>query len=339
MTTQHLSPLTMLLSRHTRRREFITLLGGAVGAWPLAARAQQPAMPVVGYLVPGVFGQNLALVRRALAEAGYVEGRNLTIEYRFAEGQYERLPELAAELVQRQTAVIIAVTSPAALAAKAATATIPIVFNTPDDPVGIGLVASLARPGGNATGVHQFNSGLGAKQLGLLHELVPSASRVGLLLNPNNSNVDVMTREVTAAATTIGVEIGVVRARDRREIEVAFATLVRNRADALVVGADSFFFGRRLQLATLATRHGIPAIYNAREYPEAGGLMSYGASLTEVFRYLAVYATRILKGDKPSALPVVQSTKLDFVINIPTARALGLEVPPMLLASADEVIE
>jgi putative tryptophan/tyrosine transport system substrate-binding protein len=322
-----------------RRREFITLLGGAVGAWPLAARAQQPAMPVVGYLVPGVFGQNLALVRRALAEAGYVEGRNLTIEYRFAEGQYERLPELAAELVQRQTAVIIAVTSPAALAAKAATATIPIVFNTPDDPVGIGLVASLARPGGNATGVHQFNSGLGAKQLGLLHELVPSASRVGLLLNPNNSNVDVMTREVTAAATTIGVEIGVVRARDRREIEVAFATLVRNRADALVVGADSFFFGRRLQLATLATRHGIPAIYNAREYPEAGGLMSYGASLTEVFRYLAVYATRILKGDKPSALPVVQSTKLDFVINIPTARALGLEVPPMLLASADEVIE
>jgi putative tryptophan/tyrosine transport system substrate-binding protein len=322
-----------------RRREFITLLGGAVGAWPLAARAQQPAMPVVGYLVPGVFGQNLALVRQALAEAGYVEGRNLTIEYRFAEGQYERLPELAAELVQRQTAVIIAVTSPAALAAKAATATIPIVFNTPDDPVGIGLVASLARPGGNATGVHQFNSGLGAKQLGLLHELVPSASRVGLLLNPNNSNVDVMTREVTAAATTIGVEIGVVRARDRREIEVAFATLVRNRADALVVGADSFFFGRRLQLATLATRHGIPAIYNAREYPEAGGLMSYGASLTEVFRYLAVYATRILKGDKPSALPVVQSTKLDFVINIPTARALGLEVPPMLLASADEVIE
>jgi putative tryptophan/tyrosine transport system substrate-binding protein len=321
-----------------KRRQFITLLGSAA-TWPLAARAQQPAKPMVGYLVPGVSSGGTTYLRQTLAEAGYVEGRNLTIEYLFAEGQYERLPVLAAELVQRQAAVIIAVTTPAALAAKAATATIPIVFSTPDDPVGVGLVASLARPGGNATGVHQFNTALGAKQLGLLRELVPSAARVGLLVNPNNINAEVMTREVTAAAATIGVEIGVVRARDRSEIEAAFATLVHNRADGLVVGADSFFFGRRLQLATLATRHGIPAIHNAREFPEAGGLMSYGASLTEVYRYLGVYTARILKGDNPSALPVVQSTKFDFVINIPTARALGLDVPPQLLARADEVIE
>jgi putative tryptophan/tyrosine transport system substrate-binding protein len=300
-------------------------------------------VPVVGYLVPGVSGQSaqlLALVRQTLAESGYVEGRNLTIEYRFAEGQYERLPALAAELVQRQAAVIIAATTPAALAAKAATATIPIVFNTPDDPVSVGLVASLARPDGNATGVHQFNAGLGAKQLGLLRELIPSAARVGLLVNPNNSiAAETMTREVRAAAATMGVEIGVVQARDRSEIGDAFATLVRNRADALVVGADSFFLGRRLQLATLTTRHGIPAIYNAREFPEAGGLMSYGASLAEVFRYLGAYTARILKGAKPSDLPVVQSTKLELVINHETARILSLTVPENLLAIADEVIE
>jgi putative tryptophan/tyrosine transport system substrate-binding protein len=325
-----------------KRREFVTLLGGAA-AWPLVARAQSAPKPVVGYLVPGVTGQNahlLPLVRQALAEAGYVEGRNLTIEYRFAEGQYDRLPALAAELVQRQAAVIIAVTSPAALAVKAATATIPIVFNTPDDPVGVGLVASLARPGGNATGVHQFNTALGAKQLGVLRELVPSVARVGLLVNPNNSNVaETMTREVTATAATLGVEIGVVRARDRSEIGAAFATLVRNRADALVVGADSFFLGRRLQLTTLATRHAIPTIYNAREFPEAGGLMSYGASLAEVFRHLGAYTARILKGDKPADLPVLQSTKLELVLNHETARILGLTVPDRLLALADEVIE
>jgi len=240
---------------------------------------------VVGYLspsFPGPLAHLQALLRQILAEAGYVEGRNLTIEYRYAEGQYDRLPGLAAQLVELPAAVIIAGTTPAALAAKAATTTIPIVFNTPDDPVGVGLVASLARPGGNATGVHQLNSALGAKQLGLLHELVPSAARVGLLVNPNNSNAEVMITEVTAAASAIGLEIGVVRASDRSEIEAALATLARNRAEVLVVGADSFFFGRRLQLATLATRHAIPAIYNAREFPEAGGLMSYGASLTEV---------------------------------------------------------
>jgi len=321
------------------RREF-TLLGGAAAAWPLAARAQSAAKPMVGYLSPGVTGQNAHLLRQSLAEAGYVEGRNLTIEYRFAEGQYERLPALAAELVQRQAAVIIAVTTPAAFAARAATATIPIVFNTPDDPVGVGLVASLARPGGNATGVHQFNTALGTKQLGLLRDLIPSAARVGLLVNPSNSNTaETMTREVTEAAATMGVEIGVVRARGRSEIGAAFATLVRNRADALVVGADSFFFGRRLQLATLATRHAIPALYNAREFPEAGGLMSYGASLAEVFRYLGAYTASILKGDKPADLPVVQSTKLELVLNHETARILGLTVPDKVLALADEVIE
>ena len=242
--------------------------------------------------------------------------------------------------MQRQAAVIIAGTTPAALAAKAATATIPILFNTPDDPVGVGLVASLARPGGNATGVHQLNTALGAKQLELLRELVPSAARVGLLVNPNNTNAEaVMTREITAAASIIGVKIDVVQASDRSEIGTAFATLVRNRADALVVGADSFFFGRRLQLATLATRHAIPTIYNAREFPEAGGLMSYGASLSEVYRYLGAYTARILKGDKPADLPVVQSTKLELVINHETARVLDLPVPDKLLAIADEVIE
>jgi putative ABC transport system substrate-binding protein len=326
-----------------KRREFITLLGGAAAAvWPLAARAQQRAMPVIGYLspsFPGPLAHLQALLRQILAEAGYVEGRNLTIEYRYAEGQYDRLPGLAAQLVQRQAAVIIAGTTPAALAAKAVTTTIPIVFNIPDDPVGVGLVASLARPGGNATGVHQLNSALGAKQLGLLRELVASAARVGLLVNPNNSNAEVMITEVTAAASAIGLEIGVVRASDRSEIEAALATLAHNRAEALVVGADSFFFGRRLQLATLATRHAIPAIYNAREFPEAGGLMSYGASLTEVYRHLGAYTARILKGATPASLPVVQSTKLELVINHETARILGLTVPDKLLAIADEVIE
>jgi putative ABC transport system substrate-binding protein len=325
-----------------RRRDFITLIGGAAAACPLAARAQQPARPVVGYLVPGNSGQNTQLVavfRQVLTEGGYVEGRNLTIEYRSAEGEYDRLRALAAELVQRQAAVIVAVTTPAALAAKAVTATIPILFNTPDDPVGVGLVASMARPGGNATGVHQFNTALGAKQLGILRQLVPDATRVGLLVNSSNNNAEVMAGEVSAAASAIGVEIDVVRASDRSQIEAAFATLVRNRADALVVGADSFFFGRRLQLATLATRHAVPAIYNAREFPEAGGLMSYGASLTEVWRYLGAYAVRILKGAKPADLPVVQSTKLELVINHETARIVGLTVPDMLLAIADEVIE
>ena len=327
------------------RRDFITLLGGAAAAWPLAARAQQAAMPVIGFLQAGSPGPTALLVavfRQGLAEAGYVEGHNVTIEYRWAQGQYDRLPALAAELVRRQVAVIVAAPVPAAVAAKAATATVPIVFNAAGDPVKLGLVAGLARPGGNATGVHSFQAELGAKQLGLLRELLPTAARIGLLVNPINpiiENVESVTKDVTEAASAIGVEIDIVRASDSREIEFAFVTLVRNRADALVVSADSFFYNRRLQLATLATRHAIPAVYFVREFAEAGGLMSYGTSLTEMYRQIGVYVGRILKGAKPAELPVVQSTKFEFVINIPTARALGLDIPPTLLARADEVIE
>ena len=323
------------------RREFITLLGGAA-AWPRAARAQQAGMPVVGYLdasSPGASAPRVAIFRRGLAEAGYVEGRNVAIEYRWAEGRYDRLPEMAAELVRREVAVIVASTIPAAVAAKAATAAIPIVFYVAGDPVKLGLVASLSRPGRNATGVNNFAAELGAKHLGLLRELLPTARRIGLLVNPTNPNVEGATKDVTAAALATGVEIDVVRASDSREIEVAFATLVRNRADALVVGPDAFFTSRRLQIATLATRHALPAVSNSREFAEAGGLMDYGTSLTEVYRQLGVYAGRVLKGDKPAELPVVQSTKFELVINLPTARALGLEIPATLLARADEVIE
>jgi len=246
---------------------------------------------------------------------------------------------MAAELVRRQVAVIVATPIPAAIAAKAATATIPIVFNVAGDPVRLGLVASLARPGSNATGVNSFLAELGAKQLGLLRELLPTAARIGLLVNPTNANVEGVTKDVTAAAATLGVQIDVVQASDSREIEAAFAMLVRNKANALLIGSDVFFSSRRVQLATLTTRHAIPAVQNVREFAEVGGLMSYGTSLTEAFRQLGVYTGRILKGAQPADLPVVQSTKFEFVINLPTARALGIEIPPTLLARADEVIE
>jgi len=324
-----------------RRREFITLLGGSAAAWPLSARAQQPAkLPTVGFLgagTPSTYSQ--WAFRQGLDEAGYVEGRNVTIEYRWAEGQYDRLPAMATELVQRQVAAIVTFPIPAAIAAKAATATIPIVFNVAGDPVKLGLVASLARPGSNATGVNSFLAELGAKQLGLLHELLPKAARIGLLVNPSNANVEGVTKDVMAAAATLGVQIDVVQASDSREIEAAFTTLVRNKANALLIGSDVFFSSRRVQLATLTTRHAIPAVQNVREFAEVGGLMSYGTSLTEAFRQLGVYTGRILKGAKPADLPVVQSTKFEFVINLPTARALGIEIPPTLLARADEVIE
>jgi putative ABC transport system substrate-binding protein len=324
------------------RREFITLLGGAAAAWPLAGRAQQPAMPVIGYLgagSPAPSAGPVAILRQGLAEAGYVEGRNVAIEYRFAEGKYDRLPSLAAELVRRQVAVIVAVPNPAALAAKAATTTIPIVFLTADDPVKLGLVANLARPGGNVTGASILFAELGPKQLGLLRELVPTAVRIGLLINPSNVNAADITKDLTAAGAAMGVQIEVVQASNILEIDAAFTSLVRKRADALVVGTDSFFFNRRLQLATLATRHAVPAVYNAREYAEAGGLMSYGTSLMEAFRQVGIYTGRILQDAKPADLPVVQSSKFEFVINLSTARALGLEIPPTLLARADEVIE
>jgi len=324
-----------------RRREFITLVGTAA-TWPLAARAQQPAMPVIGFLsalLQATTAPDTATVRLSLAEAGYVEGRNLGVEHRFAEGQYDRLPTMASELLRRQVAVIVAMGTPAALAAKAATASLPIVFSVTEDPVNLGLVASIARPGGNATGVSFLLSELAPKQLGLLRELLPAASRFGLLVNPKNENAETITRDLKAAAAKISVEISVVQASNSREIEAAFAALVRDKVDALVIGTDPFFYSRRVQLTTLATRHALPAVYNLRGYAEAGGLMSYGTSITEAYRQVGVYTGRILKGEKPTDLPVVQSTKFDFIINLPTARAIGLEIPPMLLARADEVIE
>ncbi len=323
-----------------RRRKFITLVGGAAAAWPVGIRAQQPAMPVIGYLSVGTPPAHLlAVFKQSLAEAGFIEGRNVAIETPSADGRYDRLPGLAADLVRRQVAVIVAITGNPALAAKQATATIPIVFNVADDPVELGLVASLARPGGNATGVSFLFSDLVAKHLGLLRELLPRAARIGLLVNPQNANADTLAKNGTAAAASTGTEIIVLRASDARAIEDAFATLARQQADALVVGADGYFFRRRVQLATLAARHGLPTVFTTREYAEAGGLMSYGTSLPEAFRMTGLYTARILKGAKPADLPVVQSTKFDFVINIPTARALGLELPPTLLARADEVIE
>jgi putative tryptophan/tyrosine transport system substrate-binding protein len=322
-----------------KRRQFITLLGGAA-AWPVAARAQQAAVPVVGYLSVGApVAHLLAVFKQSLAEAGFVEGRNVAIETPSADGHYDRLPALAADLVRRQVAVIVAITANPALAAKEATATIPIVFNVPEDPVGLGLVASIARPGGNATGVSFLFSDLVAKHLGLLRELMPRAARIGLLVNPQNANADILTKNATAAAASTGTEIIVFRASDAGAIEDAFAMLARQRADALMVGVDGYFFRRRVQFATLAARHGLPTIFTTREYAEAGGLMSYGTSLPEAFRMTGLYTARILKGAKPADLPVVQSTKFDFVINIPTARALGLTIPPSLLATADEVIE
>jgi putative tryptophan/tyrosine transport system substrate-binding protein len=325
------------------RREVITLLGGAAAAWPFVARAQQPKVPVIGFLGPGqaaASAQTLAVIRQSLVEAGYVEGRNVAIEYRFAEGRYDRLPAMAAELVRREVAVIVASGgTAAALAAKAATATIPIVFGVTDDPVALGLVVSFARPGGNATGINFPLAELAAKELGLLHELVPTARRIGLLVNPNNSPSAAVTKDVTAAASALGIEIGVVEAGNNRAIEGAFGILVGSRSEALLIGTDPFFFSRRVQLATLTARHVIPAAFNSREFVEVGGLMSYGSSLTEVFRQLGAYTVRILKGTKPADLPVVRSVTFEFVINMSTARALGLDVPATLLARADEVIE
>jgi putative tryptophan/tyrosine transport system substrate-binding protein len=327
-----------------RRRDFVTLLGGAAAAWPLAARAQQPAMPVIGFVSGRSLegsARHVGALRKGLSETGYVEGQNVTVEYYWLDGQYERLPSLMADLVRRRVAIIATPGSnPAALAAKAATKTIPIVFGVGEDPVKLGLVASLARPGGNATGINFFVAELAAKRLGLLHELVPKAVRIAVLVNPANApTAEATLRDIPEAARAMGLQIQVLNASTSREIEAAFATLVRDQAEALYVAADGFFTGRRVQFATLATRYSIPMAHSARETVEAGGLMSYGTDVLDMYRQVGVYAGQVLKGAKPADLPVLQSTKFEFVINAQTARALGIEVPNSIQLLADEVIE
>ena len=326
-----------------KRREFITLLGGAA-AWPLAARAQQLPLPVVGFINGGSADGSAPFVtafRKGLNETGHVEGQNLIVEYRWLEGQYQRLPSVVAEFVRRRVTVIATPGFTAgAQAAKAATTTIPIVFSVAEDAVKLGIVASLARPGGNATGINIFTSEVVAKRLGLLHDLVPKAVRVAVLINPANAPVaETMLREVPEAARAIGLQIQVLNASTSREIEAAFATHVRDRADALFVAPDGFFGSRRVQFATLAAHHRVPAAYPLREFVEVGGLMSYGTDFLDSWHQVGVYTGQILKGAKPADLPVLQSTKFEFAINLQTARALGIEVPNSLQLLADEVIE
>ena len=322
-----------------RRREFITFLGGAV-AWPLAAGAQRPAIPVIGYLDSGsIETSRVVAFHKGLSESGYVEGRNVAIEYRWAHNEVDRLPELAADLVRRRVAVIVTSAIAAALAAKAAATTIPIVFGTGADPIQEGLVASLNRPGGNITGITSISVELTPKRLGLLHELLPRAARLAVLVNSNDPNAASMITNVRAAASTVGRQIEVFFASTNREVETAFASLAQKRADALLVLPSVFFSDRRVQLATLAAHYRMPASYPSRENVEAGGLMSYGASITDRYRQVGIYTGRVLKGDKPVDLPVMQSTRFEFVINLQTARLLGLEVPSTLLTLADEVIE
>src|SRR5262245_25254492 len=326
-----------------RRREFIRLLGGAAAAWPVAARAQQPAIPVIGFLNPASADASADRLRgfhRGLKDAGYVVGENVAIEYRWTEGQNNRVPELAAELVRRQVSVIAAFAPVAALAAKAATTAIPIVFGVNEDPVKLGLVGSLARPGSNATGINFFTAELAAKRLDLLHELVPRGTRVAVLVNPANvSSTESTLRDVAAAARTIGLQIQVLNSGTIREINATFASFERERPDVLFVAGDGFFTSRRVQLANLASRHAIPASYSQREFADVGGLISYGPNLADAFRQVGACVGRILSGTKPADLPVQQSSKFELVINVQTAGMLGITVPDKLLAASDEVIE
>jgi putative ABC transport system substrate-binding protein len=324
-----------------RRREFIAIVGGAAAAWPLAARAQ--AMPVVGFLgapSPVPYTRYVAAIHQGLKEVGYVEGQNVTFEYRWAEGHYDRLPALAADLVGRHVAVIVPIGgAPATVAAKDATAVVPIVFNIGADPVELGLVSSLSRPGGNVTGVAMLAVELEAKRFELLHELVPTAALIAFLVNPNNPQAETQVQDVQRAARSIGQRVLILRADTERELNKAFATLIQERADALLVGADTFFVSQPILFVLLTARHAIPAIYPWRSHVEAGGLMSYGASLLDAYRQAGVYAGRVLKGEKPADLPVSQSTKFELVINLKTANAIGFTVPATLIARADEVIE
>ena len=327
-----------------KQREFITLLGGAAAAWPLAARAQQAAMPVIGFLHPASpdrFADRLRGFRQGLKDAGYAEGENVAIEYRWADNQFDRLPALAAELVRRQVSVIAALGGPVpALAAKAATAIIPVVFLVAEDPVRLGLVASLARPSGNLTGINFFNAELGAKRLELLRTLVPGAARVAILVNPANAQTTETTlRDLEPAGRAMGLQLQVLNASSSRDIDKAFEALARDRPDAVFVSLDTSFADRRVQLVHLASRHAIPATYALRDFVEAGGLISYGTNFVDAYRQAGAYTGRILKGAKPADLPVVQSSKFELVINHQTARILGLTVPQSLLVAADEVIE
>jgi putative ABC transport system substrate-binding protein len=323
------------------RREFITLLGGAAVAWPLAARTQQP-MPVVGFLLAGApkpLQAPLAGFRRGLAESGYVEGQNVAIEYRFAEGRVDRLPVLAAELVRQQVVVLVASSPDGALAAKRATATIPIVFSVGGDPVQLGLIASLSRPGGNVTGVFQFTAALEAKRLGLLHQMVPKATTLAALVHANYAAADSQVRDVRDAAARLDIQLVVLTANSESDFDAVFATLAQQRVGGLLVCASPFFYSRHERLVAQAAHHSVPAIYEWREIAAAGGLMSYGTSLVDAYQQAGAYAGRILKGAKPADLPAVQSTKFEFVINLRTAKALGLDIPGNLLSFVDEVIE
>jgi putative ABC transport system substrate-binding protein len=330
------------MASYIRRRELLAALGGAAAAWPLAARAQQPAMPVIGFLngtSPQGYGLFLSAFLQGLSKTGYVENRNVAIEYRWAEGHYDRLPALAADLVRRGVAVIAATSTPANRIAKAATTTIPVIFTTSSDPVALGLVDSLSRPGGNVTGATGLNVEVGPKRLELLREVVPPDTIIVVLANPTNSNFEGQLRDLQAAARAIGQQILVATVETEDEIDAAFARLVQQRAGAILVNTDAFLFSRRNQLVALAKRYAVPAIFDRREYAAAGGLMSYGGSVTDVYRLAGGYTGRVLKGERPADLPVQQTTKVELVINLKTAKALGLSFPVTLLGRADEVIE